>query len=353
MPSNTIGTAAPEESRFYEDTLAQATTYLRLALPLMAKHEVINHPNNIALWYDYVSGGNQALKQAMDEFLKQKKPITESVCRDLYRRFFVQDDPALEQMRQELRRIVLEVHQEVGQAGGNLSRYSDILERFATLLGSEADLDISDADVDQMIVETQETEQSHRDLQGRLGNVVAEVEALRKELEQIREESLTDGLTGISNRKAFDSALEQTISISADKKTPVCVVIADIDRFKRFNDSYGHLIGDRVLRFVATTLKRCVKGHDRPARFGGEEFSIILPNTTLIGARSVAEQIRKEVSLGVLKEKGSEKSYGKITISIGVAQYRNGESMNDLIERADRALYRAKRKGRNRVEQAS
>lgn len=352
MLSN-IGTTVAQGVRLYEDTPDRATEYLRMALALMEKYGIASHPNNIALWYDYVSGRNQALKQAVDEPLKRKKPITEALCRDLYRRFFVQDDPALEHIRQELRRMVLEVQREVEQAGGNLSHYRDTLGRFADLLGGGADLEIRGADVDRVMVETRETEQSHRDLQDRLGSVVAEVEALRKELEQIREESITDGLTGIANRRAFDSTLEEIIRPDAAKKTPVCLLIADIDHFKRFNDAYGHLIGDRVLRFVAAALKRCVKGYDHPARFGGEEFAIILPNAMLSGALSVAEQIRNEVSSGILKDRRSGKSYGTITISIGVAQHRNGESMNDLVERADQALYLAKSRGRNRVEQAS
>ncbi len=353
MQSSIIGNSAEIVGRVYEDTPDQASEYLRMALPLMAKHGITLHPNNIALWYDYVSGGNQALKQAVDELLEQKKQLTEKICRDLYWRFFVQDDPALEHMRQELRRIVLGVQEEVGQAGGSLSSYRDTLGRFADLLGGSVDLDVSSADVGQVMVETKETEKSQRNLQDRLGSVVSEVDALRKELEQIREEALTDGLTGIANRKSFDCVLDEMLRLSAVKHAPVCLLIADIDHFKRFNDTYGHLIGDRVLRFVASTMKRCIKGFDRPARFGGEEFAIILPKAILAGACMVAELIRKEVASGILKDRNSGKSFGKITISIGVAQYRNGESMNDLVERADRALYLAKRRGRNRVEQAS
>ena len=274
------------------------------------------------------------------------------MCRDLYQRFFAQDEQALEHMRQELRSVVLEAQQEVGQAGGNLSHYRATLGRFAALLGGDEELQVTEKDVDQVVVETRETEQAHSHLEGRLGAMVTEMETLRKELEHVREEALTDSLTGVANRKAFDSALAQICEQSATMRTPVCILIADIDHFKQFNDTYGHLVGDRVLRFVASTLKRCVKGYDRPARFGGEEFSVILTNTVLTGARSVAEQIRKEVASGVLKERNSEKTYGRIAISIGVAQYREGESINDLIDRADSALYRAKNRGRNRVETA-
>lgn len=130
------------------------------------------------------------------------------------------------------------------------------------------------------------------------------------------------------------------------------MLLADIDHFKQFNDTHGHLVGDKVLRFVASTLKRCTKGKDYVARFGGEEFSIILPQTDMKGGSIVAEQIRNAVSSGDLKNNQTGESYGRITMSIGVGQYRSDDLPNCLVQRADIALYLAKERGRNRIEQA-
>jgi diguanylate cyclase len=173
------------------------------------------------------------------------------------------------------------------------------------------------------------------------------------QLEQVKRESLTDALTGISNRKAFDSALVQSIETAREETAPFSLLMLDIDHFKQFNDTYGHLIGDKVLRFIASILTRCIKGSDLAARYGGEEFAVILPNTPLQGAASVSEQIRKSISAGELKDKESGKRYGRITASIGIAEFHPEEAVNGLIERADQALYSAKKKGRNRVEQAN
>ncbi|MBT3203887.1 MAG: GGDEF domain-containing protein [Gammaproteobacteria bacterium] len=178
------------------------------------------------------------------------------------------------------------------------------------------------------------------------------VESLRKELAQVREESLTDALTGIANRKAFDQALEKSFQDNAEKNTSFCVVIADIDFFKKFNDTFGHLVGDKVLRFVAATIKSCVKGKDTAARFGGEEFVLILPDTGMEGAEIVAEQVRKAISKSILRDIKNNEEYGKITISLGIGQFKKGELTNDLLKRADEALYQAKENGRNRVEKA-
>jgi diguanylate cyclase len=180
-----------------------------------------------------------------------------------------------------------------------------------------------------------------------------EVEALRRELNQVKKESMTDALTGVANRKAFNSSLETLSQDVRAEGLSMCVLLVDIDHFKRFNDTYGHLVGDRVLRFVATTIQRCVKGKDAVARFGGEEFAVILPETELAGAEVVAEQIRMAVSDGELRDKHSGARYGRITVSIGVGQCRRNELATELLERVDRALYRAKDKGRNRTANAA
>jgi diguanylate cyclase len=125
--------------------------------------------------------------------------------------------------------------------------------------------------------------------------------------------------------------------------------MADIDHFKRFNDSFGHQIGDQVLKLVAQTLSDSLKGRDMPTRYGGEEFAVILPQTRLKDAATVADQMRTTLQKRRLVGKDSRDDYGAITLSFGVAQYRSGEHLADFLARADAALYHAKREGRNRV----
>jgi diguanylate cyclase len=127
------------------------------------------------------------------------------------------------------------------------------------------------------------------------------------------------------------------------------LLITDIDHFKRFNDSYGHLTGDQVLRLVALSVKQNVKGADLAARFGGEEFAVILPNTPMRSALTVAEHIRRAVMSKELVKRSTGENLGRVTISIGVASYRPGDTYASLIDRADTCLYAAKRGGRNKV----
>ena len=231
-----------------------------------------------------------------------------------------------------------------------VSIYADRLNRFAAILDKPLSPQAIAEEVDAVREDTRVTELSQRHLNAQLNQITSDMEMLRKELAQIRDESYKDFLTGISNRKAFDAALDDIMySTRADKST-FSILIADIDHFKRVNDNYGHLIGDKVLRFVASTFKRCLKGNDIVARFGGEEFAVILPNTDVTGAYSVAEQIRRAISAGKIKDMHNQSVLDQITISIGIAQHDSSDRQNDLVQRADQALYKAKEKGRNRIE---
>jgi len=165
----------------------------------------------------------------------------------------------------------------------------------------------------------------------------------------VRNESLTDPLTTLANRKYFDEALADVLAESAASNEPMSLMLTDIDHFKTFNDTYGHLTGDQVLRLVALTVKQNVKGQDIAARYGGEEFAVVLPRTTLREAITVGDQIRRSVMSKELMKRSSGEHLGRVTISIGVATVRSGDTTHSLIERADGCLYAAKRNGRNRV----
>jgi diguanylate cyclase len=165
----------------------------------------------------------------------------------------------------------------------------------------------------------------------------------------VRLESLTDSLTGISNRKHFEEMLVKAIDHAARHTKPLALIIIDIDHFKRFNDTFGHLTGDQVLRLVGVTMRERVKSQATLARFGGEEFGVILPDTTLEAARAIAEQIRENVMSRELVKRSTGESLGKVTISLGIAAFRKGDTAVSLLERADQCMFVAKRAGRNRT----
>ena len=176
-----------------------------------------------------------------------------------------------------------------------------------------------------------------------------EIEQLQQNLETVRHESLTDPLTTLANRKFFDAELRKSITQAKAGGQPLTLLLSDIDHFKAFNDKFGHLIGDQVLRLVAMAVKQHVTQQDIAARYGGEEFAIALPKTALRSALSVADHIRRAVMHKELMKRSSGERLGRVTVSIGVALLRPTDTPQSLIERADQCLYAAKRNGRNCV----
>jgi diguanylate cyclase len=203
--------------------------------------------------------------------------------------------------------------------------------------------------VESLVHTAKEMELSNIKLEESLTASKREILDLHTHLEAVRSESLTDPLTQLSNRKFFDSTLAAAIDDARAKNEALSLMLTDIDHFKNFNDSFGHLTGDQVLRLVAMALKQNVKGQDTTARYGGEEFAVILPNTVLRSAITVADHIRRAVMTKELMKRSTGEHLGRVTISIGVATLHSTDTPQSLIERADGYLYAAKRHGRNRV----
>ena len=172
---------------------------------------------------------------------------------------------------------------------------------------------------------------------------------LRAEVSKLNSEATTDSLTKVNNRRAFDMEIENFISTSKSESKPLCLILMDLDDFKQFNDKFGHTIGDKVLRFVATLLKNNIKGGDSVSRFGGEQFSILLPETALEGAMIVAETIRDKLSKQTLSDSAEKIELGTVTASLGVAPYKYGDSAEQFIRNADHFMHEAKRAGKNKV----
>ena len=152
-------------------------------------------------------------------------------------------------------------------------------------------------------------------------------------------------------RKCFDQRLGEEAFKSKGKQSDLCLLMIDIDHFKKFNDTFGHQIGDSVLQIVARNLHESVKGKDLAARYGGEEFAVILPETNLDNAAKLAEGIRANLAKKELKNaKKTSETYGRGgRFSVGVAHRCQDEPLTDFVQRADEALYAAKQDGRNRV----
>jgi diguanylate cyclase len=332
---------------------SQAKALAEAALNAMATHNVAPTPQNYALWYAYVAKTKPDLERGIDTVIAQRKPFTEELSAELTKRYLADSDIPIDMLETggRLQSVIEQVRRFLDDQAGDIGNFGQTLDTFSSAIGRNQppaahQMRVLIAD---LITETQVMAERNQTLETRLGKIAGEVNELRTNLEAVQREALTDALTGIPNRKFFDGRLKEAVREAVRNKEPMSLLLCDIDHFKRFNDTYGHQIGDQVLKLVARTLSECVKGRDTPARIGGEEFSIILPRTNLEQAVIVANQIRSAIVRRKIIDKMTQDNYGDLTLSFGAAEYRPEEPISEIIRRADAALYHAKRAGRNRV----
>ncbi|MCL2469035.1 MAG: GGDEF domain-containing protein [Alphaproteobacteria bacterium] len=259
------------------------------------------------------------------------------------------EDKMLEIVAQNVRKEIEKLMLVVEQSAKDAKNYDSSLTDFSGSLQSSTSMEQIKQAVLKVARETQVMAAQNQKLQDQLSHAAQDMVDLRSDLDKVRKDSLTDPLTGIGNRAYFSEQLAHVLQESRETGTPVSLLMADIDHFKKFNDNYGHLIGDEVLKLVAKTLVENLKGRDIIARYGGEEFVIILPHTTVQDAARVADSLRDHLSTKQIRRRKTHENLGIVTISLGAAQYKDGEDPQNLIDRADLGLYAAKQAGRNKV----
>ncbi len=308
-------------------------------------------PRNFEIWYNYATGYNTALNRSINQTLEQKGVLTEADLSQAYEAHIASSRFG-EQINSVGARVLDEIKQVLAMidvASDSASSYSESLADASAELDGAGDRDTLRGVIERLIEGAKQIELNNKKLESRLSASKQEIEQLQQNLADVRTESLTDPLTGLSNRKFFDAAFANAIMEAKEKHEPLSLMVADIDHFKSFNDKFGHQTGDQVLRLVSLAMKQNVKGRDIAVRYGGEEFVIVLPNTALSSALTVADQIRRAVMTKELMKRSSGERLGRVTISIGVAALRPDDTAHSLIERADTCLYAAKGQGRNRV----
>lgn len=335
------------ESDEHERTVAFADIAIAQIKALRQSAE----PRNYEIWYHYATGYNPALNKTINEAIADRGTIDTADLREIHNAYI-----ASTRLTDNLDNVGAKVSDEIEHvmgmidaALGTASTYSESLADATQQLGRAKDRDGLRAVIEGLVKVTKDVENNNHALEARLKQSRQEISELQDNLEAVRHESLTDPLTTLANRKYFDQALSRAMAEAAGRNEPLSLIMIDIDRFKTFNDTYGHLTGDQVLRLVAQCVKQNVKGQDLAARYGGEEFAVILPQTGLESAVTVAEHIRSAVMAKELQKRSTGETLGRVTVSLGVGAWRRPETVQALIERADTCLYAAKRAGRNRV----
>ena len=308
-------------------------------------------PRNYEIWYVYATGYNPPLNKVSNETLARSGRLTDVDLEQIYESYLsqIKTTDRIDKVGSQVVGQIDDVMTMLSEALGMSSNYDATLNGASQTLSAAQTLDQVKSIVETVARSTRQMRDTNKVLEERLATSKSEISNLQHSLEAIRAESLTDPLTGLGNRKYFDRMIETAVQTSLANNEPLSLLMFDIDHFKSFNDSYGHLTGDQVLRLVGQSLKQLMKGQDITARYGGEEFAVVLPNTALRHALSVADQLRRTVMAKELKKKSTGEILGRVTISVGVSLLRPDDDTDALIERADTCLYAAKRAGRNRV----
>lgn len=333
------------------ELLQTAALNLKKAVPLMLKHKIPTTPINYALWYTYVGEQNPALNQQLDTVIAHYNTCPPVSSELLYRQYVA--DPLeldVREMRQSIEAMVTELSQSLKDTNLDANEFqSRIDSNFAKLNRIEEEsfsveqvLEL----VRNLVKESDNIRTSTAFFTGQLQKAQTEIDALKLKLEQTEKDVLYDALTGCLNRRAFDTDFSGMLTQAPEG---TCVILADIDHFKSFNDNYGHQLGDQVLRAVAKRLQEACRDGIKLYRFGGEEFAIIVPKSQLRIARQFAEAMRRGLEKLSLKDRRKDERIDNITASFGVAQWQDKQTGIQLIEKADKLLYEAKRLGRNRV----
>lgn len=331
------------------DTPEKAAENLRLTMMLLKKHKLPATPLFYALFYIYVSGKNVNLNEKIDAFLANGELTQEDAATLFIRFFFRCGDEILDNLRNEVLDIVSEVIGSMVDMAGKSSLTNKQLEKHIdALTKGNTSRDVLSV-VSSIIHETRYFIKESKQLETDLVTSSKELKHYKSELVNARIEAITDALTGLYNRRGFDERLKKLLNDRRRSGTSFSIIMTDLDHFKDVNDNHGHLIGDKVLQAFAKLLTSNTRETDFVARYGGEEFILLLPNTSLDNAYMVAENIRKAIEKLRVKQAKTGTVIGSITASFGVATHRFDETANDILDRCDQAMYRAKNSGRNKT----
>lgn len=333
----------------YIESKEQSAELLRLTLPLMVRQTAAYHPISYTIWYEHVAGINPPLSSALAARLETNEPLSDDEAYRLYARHVSERDAAvLDHLQQRLQDLLDDTARTINSAGEDSGHFTRTLRESRSDLEQEATAAKIQQVISRLLSEALRMETMTQILSEKLDGSTREVRALTEQLQRAQTEAVIDPLCGIHNRRGFLREAKALLESSAGLEGSA-IVLADVDHFKQVNDTYGHLLGDKVLRSVGGIFRESVKEVGVAARVGGEEFALLLPGTTLQAARALAEQIRAAVGRGRIQREKNKEDIGSITVSLGVAVGTAGETLDMLMFRADRALYSAKRAGRNQV----
>lgn len=324
----------------------------QLTLSALKSAGLIASPRNYELWLAHVKGRNPSLSREIQKKLDSFGRMSQANADELYVDYIQQGDlsGSVDQIVNRFQKEVDELYSVLEENGDAANNRSDTLADLSGQLSeSSSEYPAIETLLGKVINVAKDMKAQNIQLETRLQDSTSEIFNLQQSVKTIQAEAMKDPLTGIANRATFDRAMVESIAVAKATDEAMSLLMTDIDHFKTFNDTHGHQTGDQVLRLVAEVMNANVKGQDTLSRYGGEEFAIILPQTALEDACMLGDRIRRAVSSRRLKKRRTDEDLGAVTMSIGVAVLHNSDTVESLIERADKCLYLAKENGRDQI----
>lgn len=335
----------------YLQSKDQAKEFSQKVFTRIEEDGLLSTPLTFEVLYVFYANLDPQLCRAIEILEEKGELLSDEVCQDLHHRFLSQEsqNERVQKAGTQMNLTIQAVGGIVNNVKSATSEYNVALETTAKKLSEDIGIEEARGALDEVVDTTKNMLEQNAKLEQALDQSDSLMKELQEDLERVRKEAMTDALTGLANRKAFDVEIVEQCKRANKGIEGFSFIIFDIDHFKEFNDNYGHQVGDQVLRLVGRTLHDGVKGQDMVARYGGEEFVVILPDTSMQDAMQLATSLRLAVAGKEVVNRATQTKMGRITLSGGVAEYFSGESPEDIIARADQALLSAKRSGRNQV----
>jgi diguanylate cyclase len=338
----------------YLQTREESVTLLRLVIAEMSLHDAPFNPATFAVFYEHLAGINPRLTEAVLQAKKLETRLKALTLARLFRDHVAPpDELTTDTVRKDFQRVMDEVAESASRTGKTARAYGSQLADLSKALEAQ-DAGAPSASLSPQLSEvaggTAHMQAVVASLEQSVAHGHEQIQQLREALERSRMEAVTDALSHLRNRKGFDEALREALAAPPVNGLTTCLIILDIDHFKRVNDTHGHPVGDTVIETLGQTLARVANGPNvLAARIGGEEFAVLLRASTALQAKQLAEVICSLVRTLKIKKRGTQEVIASITVSAGVAARMPGDDGASLLAAADAALYRAKQSGRNQV----